>query len=221
MDRTYRAERAVNLENAGWAVRAVRANEWVRAKELRLDALRDPAAPIAYLETYEDAIQRPDSFWRERTERSAGGTSVRQFVAEPAGDGGGWAGSVVALVERRDTTDAFGGVSAYDQVHLVAVYVRPEHRGAGLLKELFDAATAWAWSLEEPRVERVRLYVDERNGRARAAYRKLGFEPTGQTVPVESAPGEGDPGEGDSSAREFELAVVRPEGAGSRGGEPG
>lgn len=210
MDRTNRAERAVNLGNTGWAVRVVRADEWVRAKELRLEALRDPAAPIAYLETYEDAVQRPDSFWRERTERSAGGTSVRQLVAEPA-DGGGWAGSVVALVERRDTTDALGGVSAYDQVHLVAVYVRPEHRGAGLLKELFDAATAWAWSLEEPRVERVRLYVDERNGRARAAYRKLGFEPTGQTVPVE----------GDSSAREFELAVVRPGGAGSRGGERG
>ncbi|MFI6697211.1 GNAT family N-acetyltransferase [Streptomyces sp. NPDC050433] len=204
MDQTNRAERAVSLPKAARAVgaasdvRAVRADEWGRAKELRLDALRDPAAPVAFLETYEDAVERPDSFWRERTERSAQGTSARQFVAEPTD--GVWAGSVVALVERRGSADALGGVSAYDQVHLVAVYVRPEHRGAGLLKELFEAAAAWAWSLEEPRVERVRLYVDERNGRARAAYRKLGFMPTGVTVPVENDP----------SAREFELAVSRP-----------
>lgn len=198
MDQTNRAERAVPLVKAERAVRAVRTDEWARAKDFRLDALRDPVAPIAFLETYEDAVQRPDSFWRERTERAARSASVRQFVAELAD--GEWAGSVVALVERAGTTDALGGLSAYDQAHLVAVYVRPEHRGAGVLKELFDAATAWAWSLEEPRAERVRLYVDERNGRARAAYRKLGFEPTGRTVPVENDP----------SAREFELAVSRP-----------
>ncbi|MFD6990195.1 GNAT family N-acetyltransferase [Streptomyces sp. NPDC059943] len=198
MDQTNRAERAVPLVKAERAVRAVRTDEWARARDFRLDALRDPVAPIAFLETYEDAVQRPDSFWRERTERAARSASVRQFVAELAD--GEWAGSVVALVERAGTTDALGGLSAYDQAHLVAVYVRPEHRGAGVLKELFDAATAWAWSLEEPRAERVRLYVDERNGRARAAYRKLGFEPTGRTVQVENDP----------SAREFELAVSRP-----------
>ncbi|WP_405797498.1 GNAT family N-acetyltransferase [Streptomyces sp. NBC_01506] len=179
------------------SVRAVRADEWAKAKELRLDALRDPAAPVAYLETYDDALRHPDSFWRERTRASAGGTSARQFVAELAD--GTWAGSVVVLAERRGSTDVLGERSAYDQAHLVGVFVRPEHRGAGLLKELFDAALAWAWALEEPRVERARLYVDERNGRARGAYRKLGFEPTGVVLPVEADP----------SAREFELAVWR------------
>ncbi|MFD4702732.1 GNAT family N-acetyltransferase [Streptomyces niveus] len=188
------------------AVRAVLADEWARARDLRLEALRDPAAPVAFLETYEDSVRRPDSFWRERTERSARGASARQFVAELV-DGGEWAGSVVALIERRGAAEALGGVRAYDQAHLVAVYVRSEYRGSGVLKELFDAATAWAWSLEEPRVERVRLLVDERNGRARAAYRKLGFEPTGVTFPVA-----GDPVEGAASAREFELAVARPTG---------
>lgn len=199
MDRTNRAERAVIPVKGVRAVRAVRAEEWAEARAFRLDALRDPAAPVAFLETYEDAVGRPDSFWRERTEGSARGPHARQFVAELAD--GAWAGSVVALVERCGATDAFGGLSAYDQVHVVAVFVRPEHRGAGVLKELFDAAVAWAWALEEPRAERVRLYVDERNGRARAAYRKLGFEPTGGTVPVANDP----------SAREFELAVTRPE----------
>ncbi|MFD3519157.1 GNAT family N-acetyltransferase [Streptomyces sp. NPDC058653] len=179
-------------------VRAVRADEWVRAKEFRLEALNDPAAPVAFLDTYEDAVQRPDSFWQERTEGAARSASVRQFVAELAD--GGWAGQVVVLVERRGETDVLGGRSAYDQAHLVGVYVRPGHRGTGLLKELFDVATEWAWAVEEPRVERVRLMVDERNGRARAAYGKLGFEPTGETLPVGNDP----------SAREFELAVSRP-----------
>lgn len=179
-------------------VRTVRADEWATAKEFRLDALRDPAAPVAFLDTYEDAVQRADSFWRERTEGAAGGTSARQFVAELAD--GGWAGSVVVLVERLGATDVLGGRSDCDQAHIVGVYVRPEYRGAGLLKELFDVAAEWAWSLEEPRVDRVRLFVDERNGRARAAYRKLGFEPTGAILPVKNDP----------SAREFELAVERP-----------
>ncbi|WP_329385713.1 GNAT family N-acetyltransferase [Streptomyces sp. NBC_01716] len=106
----------------------------------------------------------------------------------------------MVLVERRGATDVLGGRSDHDQAHIVGVYLRPEFRGAGLLKELFDAAVAWAWSLEEPRAERVRLFVDERNGRARAAYRKLGFEPTGETLPVRNDP----------AAREFELAVPRP-----------
>lgn len=206
MDRTNRAERAVTPENARWAsavravrvVRAVRADEWAEAREFRLDALRDPAAPVAFLETYEDALRRPDSLWREWTEGAARGASARQFVAEAAD--GTWAGSVVVLVERRGATGAMGGRSAYDQGHLVAVFVRPEHRGTGLLGELFGAATAWAWSLAEPRIERVRLHVDERNGRARSAYRKLGFEPTGESVPAGNDP----------SAREFELAVWRP-----------
>ncbi|WP_405615855.1 GNAT family N-acetyltransferase [Streptomyces sp. NBC_01508] len=198
MDRTNRAKRAVNLGNDRWVVRAARADEWGKAREFRLDALRDPAAPVAFLETYDDALRRPDSFWRERTEGSARGTAARQFVAELAD--GAWAGSVVVLVERRGATDVLGGLSAYDQGQLVAVFVRPEYRGAGLLGELFDAATAWMWSLAEPRAERVRLHVHERNGRARAAYRKLGFEPTGETVAVENEPG----------AREFELALPRP-----------
>ncbi|MBB1246684.1 hypothetical protein GL263_24485 [Streptomyces durbertensis] len=37
------------------AIRPVRPEEWPQVKELRLAALRDPAAPIAFLETYEEA----------------------------------------------------------------------------------------------------------------------------------------------------------------------
>lgn len=67
-----------------YVIRPVRADEWCAARELRLAALRDPAAPLAYLETYEDALAQPDEFWRGRAERAAHGTTVLQFVAEAA-----------------------------------------------------------------------------------------------------------------------------------------
>jgi len=80
----------------------------------------------------------------------------------------------------------------------VAVYVRPEVRGRGLTERLFAYALEWAW--EVAGVERVRLFVDERNGRAEGFYRKFGFVPTGESVPVP-----GDPG-----ARELEFVFKRP-----------
>src|SRR4051794_16762229 len=43
-----------------YVIRAVRAGEWRLAKELRLAALQDPAAPVAFLETYEQALERSD-----------------------------------------------------------------------------------------------------------------------------------------------------------------
>ncbi|MFD4635626.1 GNAT family N-acetyltransferase [Streptomyces sp. NPDC058284] len=181
-----------------YAVRPVRPDEWPRARELRLAALRDPAAPVAFLETYEDAAARPDSFWRERVSGTSGRLRSRQFVAE--GEHGVWAGSVTVLVEEAGTEDFFGGEIAQRQGHLVAVYVRPEHRGSGgATAALFEAAVGWAWSLEG--LERVRLFVHEANPRAQAFYRRFGFVRSGVTVPVPEDP----------SAREYELVLRRPE----------
>ncbi|MFD0070705.1 GNAT family N-acetyltransferase, partial [Streptomyces sp. NPDC127574] len=36
-------------------IRSIWPDEWRQVKELRLDALRDPVAHLAFLETYEDA----------------------------------------------------------------------------------------------------------------------------------------------------------------------
>ncbi|MET7644407.1 GNAT family N-acetyltransferase [Streptomyces sp. NPDC005426] len=183
-----------------YVIRAVRADEWQSAKELRLAALRDPVAPVAFLETYEEGRQRSDDFWRERTLGASeeGGGRVRQFVAE-APDGS-WAGTVTVLIERPDDEVRFGEAAAVHQAHVVAVFVRPEARGRGLAEELFRAGTDWAWSLGEPLIERVRLYVHEDNPRAAAVYRRIGFVPTGETVPMP----------GDPTARELEYAVARP-----------
>lgn len=139
---------------------------------------------------------RPDSFWRERAAGAAEGVRERQQVVAVAPDGR-WVGSVVVLVEEAGAQGALGDVSEVRQGHFVAVYVRPEVRGRGLTERLFAYALEWAW--EVAGVERVRLFVDERNGRAEAFYRKFGFVPTGESVPVP-----GDPG-----ARELEFVFKR------------
>ncbi|MFF0386338.1 GNAT family N-acetyltransferase [Streptomyces sp. NPDC004286] len=158
----------------GYVVRGVREEEWGDVKRLRLDALRDPVAHLAFLETYEDAAARPDSFWRER---AAGKPGVRQFVAESAD--GEWAGTVTVLLEEAGGTDWAGYAVERRQGHVVGVFVRPEHRGNGLIQELLDAGVAWAWEQE---AERVRLFVHADNPRAQGAYLRAGFKPTGLVV---------------------------------------
>ncbi|MEV7125198.1 GNAT family N-acetyltransferase [Streptomyces sp. NPDC093260] len=163
-----------------YLVRAIHADEWPAVKALRLRALRDPIAHLAFLETYEDAAARPDSYWRERTAGAAeGSTAVRQFIAEAPG--GEWVGSVTALIEEAGMTDWTGCTVEQRQGHLVGVYVRPEHRGCGLTEVLFDESVQWVWSAG---VDRVRLFVHEDNGRAERFYRRFGFVPSGHTVPM-------------------------------------
>ncbi|WP_329590591.1 GNAT family N-acetyltransferase [Streptomyces sp. NBC_01362] len=180
-------------------IRAVRADEWPLVKELRLAALRDPAAPVAFLETYEQSAAHSDEFWQDRAlgASAAGGGDVRQFVA--VAPDGRWDGGVTVLIERPDAEVRFGEAVDVHQAHVVGVFVRPGARGAGLAEELFRAGTGWAWSLTGPRIERVRLYVHEDNPRAAAFYRRIGFSATGRSVPVP----------GDPSAREIEYAVER------------
>lgn len=178
-------------------VRAVRAEEWPLAREIRLAALQDPVASIAFAETYEHALAMPDAFWQQRTTDAAEGAKVRQFVAEDRACR--WVGTASVLVERPAEEVRFGEAAEVDQAHVVGVFVRPEVRGGGVADALFGAAVDWAWSLSRPRVERVRLYVDERNSRASAFYRRFGFVPSGRTVPAPD----------DSDVRELEYVIER------------
>ncbi|MFK0116767.1 GNAT family N-acetyltransferase [Streptomyces sp. NPDC090994] len=169
-----------------YVIRPVRADEWTAVRELALRMLRDPVAHLAFLDTYEQAVQRPDSFWQERAAGSAEGSErVRQVIAE--GPGGAWLGTVTVLIEEAGTTDWAGFPVERRQGHVVGVYVRPEWRGSGLTKALFAAALDWAWGRG---VERMRLIVHEDNGRARGLYRKLGFEASGRVIPLAGAPGQ-------------------------------
>ncbi|MFJ9693373.1 GNAT family N-acetyltransferase [Kitasatospora sp. NPDC101183] len=180
-------------------IREIRAEDWEQVRRIRLDALRDPAAAVAFLDTHEQASARPDEFWRARAANAAeGAPGARQFVAEAAD--GRWLGTVTALVELPGGEGALeGDVIEEPQIHLVGVFVRPEARGTGLIRELVRAAAQWSWSLDDPAVTRVRLFVHEDNPRAQAAYAKAGFAPTGLRLPV--------PGGG--THREVEMELLR------------
>ncbi|MFF2141365.1 GNAT family N-acetyltransferase [Kitasatospora sp. NPDC058190] len=179
-------------------IRRVRTEEWARVKAIRLDALQDPVADIAFLDTYENAAAQPDEFWQTRTTGAAEGDTVRQLVAEA--EDGRWLGTITVLVEQPGGKGALGGdVIEVPQTHLVGFYVRPEARGTGLAHELIQVAQDWSWSLTEPRIERVRLFVHEDNARAQAMYLRAGFKHSGVSVPVP----------GDETHREIELAVLR------------
>lgn len=179
-------------------IRAVRTQDWSQARALRLDALRDEIAHLAFLETYADAAARPDSFWEERTAGVAEGRSARQFVAEQPD--GRWLGTLTVLVERPGTEGVFGAPAEVPQTHVVGVFVRPEARGTGLAAELLRTGVEWSWALAEPRVGRVRLWVHEDNSRAEALYTQAGFTHTGASAPMP----------GDDTRREHELALPRP-----------
>ena len=61
-----------------------------------------------------------------------------------------------------------------------SVYVRPEFRGQGVYRALYEAVKDRAAAC--PEVRGCRLYVEKDNLRAQAVYEKLGMKPTGYQV---------------------------------------
>lgn len=155
------------------SVRRIRADEWEQVRDLRLDAVRDPAAPVAFLSSYEEESARDDAFWQERAEGSSAGDAVAQFVAESDGE---WIGTLTVLRWAAGATDHHGRSVSSPRGDVVGVFLRPEQRGQGVVDELFDAAAQWARAIGD---DRLVLDVHTDNLRAQAAYRRLGFVETG------------------------------------------
>ncbi|MCL2586532.1 MAG: GNAT family N-acetyltransferase [Streptosporangiales bacterium] len=180
-----------------YEIRPVAPAEWRRSRQLRLESLQDPVAPVAFARTYAEESAMTDEEWRRR----ASGVGAQQFVAvQPAAEAevepeavasagedatGAWVGMAVVVVERPD------------YLSINAVYVRPELRGTGVAEQLFDAAVAWTWG----RADRLHLWVHEKNPRAQAFYRRLGFVPTGESMASPL----------DAGMTEFELVLLRDE----------
>ena len=156
-----------------YVVRRVCEHEWREVRDLRLEALRDPAAPIAFLDTVDAALLRPDGFWQERAAGAASTDTAAQFVAI---DEGAWVGSVSVLRRRPGDRDAHGRILDEPRSDVVGVYVRPDHRGRGIIDDLLAAAAGWAGSHGDASLA---LEVHADNARAQAAYRRGGFRPTG------------------------------------------
>ncbi len=154
-------------------VRRVRADEWERVRDLRLDAVRDPAAAIAFLHSFAEESAHDDAFWQERTTGAASGEAVAQFVAESDGE---WVGTATVLRRPAGSVDHHGRPVTAARGDVVGVFIRQEHRGRGIVEALFDAAARWAASLGDSALT-LDVHVD--NARAQAAYRRAGFADTG------------------------------------------
>jgi ribosomal protein S18 acetylase RimI-like enzyme len=148
-------------------VRRVRVGEWRQYRELRLEALKD--APLAFEERYSESVAEPDEFWQRRVARGAAGPESGLFVAV---DDGRFVAKASCFVESE--------ITEHVSTQIVGVYVSPRHRGNGVAEALL--ATAIRWAREEPRADRIRLFVMQENQRAAAFYRRIGFRDTGVTV---------------------------------------
>lgn len=172
---------------APYTVRPVRADEWRESRALRLEALADDTARVAFLTSHAEASARPDRYWQDQTRNAsvdAGpDATARLFVAVT--DDGAWVGSVVALVEQHGEADVGGAPVQEPAGYVAAVYLDPGHRGRGLLAELLAAATGW---LRERRLPRARLFVHTENPRAIRAYEKAGFRATGVQITAVNGP---------------------------------
>jgi ribosomal protein S18 acetylase RimI-like enzyme len=152
------------------AVRRVRDDDWPRVRALRLDALRDPVAKVAFLETVDQALARPEKEWRERTAGHALGHSSVQFVAER---GDSFIGSLVVFVRAAGVPDYFDRIPELDLPTVVGVYVAPSGRGLGVIDALLAAAAEWS---RERGDHVLTLDVHESNTPAIRSYERSGFE---------------------------------------------
>jgi len=167
--------------DTGLTIRRVRADEGPQMRELRLQALADPVAAIAFLETTEQALARPDSEWQERAERNATAADQAGFVALLADESGRDepVGSVVVFTRRAGEPDYFERVPTVDTATLVGVYVSPQVRGRGVIDALIQAAAEWTRDAGYPELT---LDVHERNVVAISSYRRAGFDVVGEFV---------------------------------------
>lgn len=133
-------------------VKLLTADDWAELRDARLAALAE--APYAFSSTVAREQAFSEQTWRDR----AG--SGRTFAA--------WDGDAIVGLAT--------GLPEDGQWHLVGMWVSPKVRGTGIADRLVAAVCELA---RQSAFTSVTLWVTEVNGRARAFYRRLGFEPTG------------------------------------------
>ena len=133
-------------------IRYTTEQDWIVLKELRLAALLE--SPTAFGVTHASAAANSEAQWRDRAAARGPATYLLAF------DGGTPLGMVG------------GVVSAALEFNLIAMWVKPEHRGSGAAAALVDAMKAHAQAQGHTRVV---LDVAPENRRAAAFYQKRGF----------------------------------------------
>jgi ribosomal protein S18 acetylase RimI-like enzyme len=146
-------------------IRRLRADELDRFVERLWRPFAEEMAELDRAERLDDDVDVHSLAVEHRRERLAE-DGVAQFVAERGDD---LVGQVHVGEQSAPPVFARG-----DAAHVVGLYVRPEHRGAGLGSRLLDRAEAWARERDH---ERVTLSVSLENDAARRLYDERGYEP--------------------------------------------
>lgn len=142
-------------------VRKARAGDWRELRTIRLEALDD--TPEAYGSTYEESLAWSNLQWRTIAR------SRNYYLGE---------------YHKKICGMASGG---YNDDHpdtwwLYSMYVSPVARGSGLATQLVDRVASWA---RDEGAKELFLHVGLSVARARAFYKKVGFEESGETIIME------------------------------------
>ena len=140
-------------------------DEWERLRDLRIAALTEDGSVFGSSLDRESGFREPH--WRMRLRSSP------WFVVVDQGQD---AGLVSAISEP--------GAEPDDR-HVVALWVRPDHRGRNIGRALLDAIVHWA---RADGAMTVSMWLLEGNDDAAALYRSLGFAPTGVSMPLPRDP---------------------------------
>ena len=142
-------------------VRRLRADEWPRWRDLRLELLKD--SPEAFGSTYDETLVRADESWQEYVAAAATSDTSAIYVVE---DGERWLACAGTYADPDEHGD----------VWLFTVWTRPEARGRGLQKRLVHTLMDWAAAQGHGSMK---LWVTDDNDIARSCYESLGFTSTG------------------------------------------
>ena len=152
------------IDEGGLAIVILGPDDWERLRAIRLDALLD--SPTAFSSTLDREKAFAEADWRDRL------AAAFWAVADVDGVDVACAGAYLP-----------GGVTV--EAELVALWVRPEHRGMGFGGALVETVALWA---ETMGCEALHAWVTEGNEIGQILYDHHGFVATGERQPLPSHP---------------------------------
>lgn len=131
-------------------------DEWKKYKEIRLEALKNDS--IAFWSSYEEEMNRPESFWRSRI-----GGAVHALSGE----------EIIGLMSYKDETRP----KTKHKSRIYSVCVKPAYRGNGVGKKLL--AETLRLIKENKEIIKVNLAVNLSQVSAVKLYEFFGFKAIG------------------------------------------